>query len=1613
MKILWRVALVVVLLLALCYGLFLVPAVQTFAVGRVTSFLKENTGADITVGRVDFRPVRSLVLHDLLLRDFKSDTLLSVERVTVKISGFHLRGRSLAVSEIDLDNAMLVLWHEGVNNKVGIDSSGINSNIGIFVRDLKRLANGDNAKADTTASAKQKGASKSWLLSLNRVNIRNSRFRYIDTRNLKRDYGVDWSNVDCHNWEASLGSFSFGDTVSFSVDDFSFTEVSGFRLNKLTGRCNFAKEVIFAEDVSLEMPESHLLLSRLAFSWVANTDAWKDYCNKIDQHFKVERGSYMSFHDLSYLASTFHGIDNTLTCSGLVHNTVADLRGTSMKLAVDENIYFDCDFRILGLQDATNMILDIDISDGIFSPEELSHFYLPWAGKNIPVPEQLFAFSEIEGHDIKFEGTFRDFNVAFNSVTPGMRGNLNFYYRTDADNSTSASTSTSTSTATSSTAQASVTTSSTQTASTLASNSISSNQHGPAPTTAETPQTTPTSPQSSAQATTADNAQNNSIKFWGDFEMMDLNVGRLVSMTELGRASVKGRIVGSSDSLSTYTRVETSWPYLELGDDRLRNLSAYLISSDDDIYIYADAADEKLTAKAVMSIERDGSEAGRDAMEEGEEAFPDMSPSDAIEDDNKLNFMSLRATLHADSIARFGFSLADSIENVGVKFALISASDEKVEYDNLFISSLEYENTRGEVEVDSMLIERMRVDDRMELRVASEELSLYAEGKLENLLDADVRSKFLYRYLPSLDENGVARNGVSSSELFDKLDFRAYLLALDVEPLMEVLYPDIFVAQNTSLGLDFTERSALSFSLRSDSLAYAGVGLSLADVRMRGNVDTLNFMVRANRLAYDSLVGMRDFSDRVKIYNDRIEDHLIWGDRGFRELARETPLNGGEVSFDVAFSRARHHLNTDLNISEGLVVVEDSIWHINRAVAKLHGDTLIADGLAVEKGNSRISLDGVVSRDPSEKISLIVRNFDLDRISHFALAKNPVTMFGDFSGYCTFADYYGDKNFEVGVNLKEWGLYNDTLGNFSLSSSWDPEEKEVVIQGENRLKRNRTFSLFGTYAPSSDSLEMEVQLSTFNVETLNGYIGEYVHGTSGFISGEVNCIGTLRDPQFFGNIYLDSVEMVVNFLNTPFLINDKVSVSGSLISFDNVMVADVNGHTAIGNGYFKLWDNVYDVDLMMDDFLLLNTNSSMSDLFYGKVAASGLTHFDNLDGMNNIRLNWVTGSDSRFSLPLTSGSGNAGQILAFVESEEQKVDLLSDRKGFTSSLNLDATIELNEDLNVQVIFDPSVGDMLEASGEGTINLTIDRKGALGMSGEFRVEKGSYLFTLGGIWNKRFVLQKGGYIMWNGTPYDATLDVSAVYNLKASLYELYAAISDENERSEKSRKVSVECVLTLTDNLMNPVINLSIDFPTLDTQTKSYINSIFSSQDEVNKQVFSLLVLNKFSTPEYVASNSFGDSAGAAGVTTLAELVSTRLSKWLSRLTDAVDVGVSYRQGDEITNDEVEVALSTQLFNDRMTISANGNMDVGDSKGTTSTGSGITGDFDVDIKLNRQGTLQLKGYSHTDEKILYNSTETIQGIGISYLEQFDTFKALGKKYGAVFRRKKKKEASASK
>jgi hypothetical protein len=105
------------------------------------------------------------------------------------------------------------------------------------------------------------------------------------------------------------------------------------------------------------------------------------------------------------------------------------------------------------------------------------------------------------------------------------------------------------------------------------------------------------------------------------------------------------------------------------------------------------------------------------------------------------------------------------------------------------------------------------------------------------------------------------------------------------------------------------------------------------------------------------------------------------------------------------------------------------------------------------------------------------------------------------------------------------------------------------------------------------------------------------------------------------------------------------------------------------------------------------------------------------------------------------------------------------------------------------------------------------------------------------------------------------------------------------------------------------------------------------------------------------------------------------------------------------NDEVQVALSTQLFNDRLTI--NGSVDVA-TNAAASASDNIVGEFDIDYKITKNGKFRLKTYNHINSDMLYDNLYT-QGLGAFYKEEFDTVGQLWKQYlKSVFGKKEEDE-----
>jgi hypothetical protein len=129
--------------------------------------------------------------------------------------------------------------------------------------------------------------------------------------------------------------------------------------------------------------------------------------------------------------------------------------------------------------------------------------------------------------------------------------------------------------------------------------------------------------------------------------------------------------------------------------------------------------------------------------------------------------------------------------------------------------------------------------------------------------------------------------------------------------------------------------------------------------------------------------------------------------------------------------------------------------------------------------------------------------------------------------------------------------------------------------------------------------------------------------------------------------------------------------------------------------------------------------------------------------------------------------------------------------------------------------------------------------------------------------------------------------------------------------------------------------------------------------------------------------------------TTTEMLSNQLSNWLSQISNDFDIGFVYRPGSgnkEINPQEVQVALSTQLLNDKVVI--NGNFDVRGTGSASNNTNQITGDFDAEVKLTEK--IRFKVFNRFNNPYTGKDEPYTQGIGIFFKQDFDKFSDLFRK-----------------
>ena len=417
LKILLFTASGILLLLGGLYGLLQTSYIQTSLVKYITEKIEENTGVKIQIGGVDFRPVKSLVLKDVLLKDFKNDTLLYCQNVRVKADSFNFVKKSFSIHEIVLNKACFNLWIDR--------GEGAATNVEMFLDSLQRT----RATLALQSPAIPSGKQSSWFVDLRKVSLRQSRFTYREAEYEPLEYGVNWTDIDCRNLNVEITGFDFADPefTQFIVSGLCFDEKSGLKMRGLDGRVRMREDNLLITDARIELERSVLDLMKLEFSWTPNQHDWRYFTTRMQQYYELGPSS-VSFIDLAYFNEVLRGINNTVKCSGIVSNTIEQLEGHDLYFELGDKSVFQGSFKSIGLPDVWNTIFNIELHKAHLNPDDLETVYLPWFSMNIPVPGPLHHLPYVDFEKISFDGSLTDFIVRAKSVTPDLWGDMSFIY---------------------------------------------------------------------------------------------------------------------------------------------------------------------------------------------------------------------------------------------------------------------------------------------------------------------------------------------------------------------------------------------------------------------------------------------------------------------------------------------------------------------------------------------------------------------------------------------------------------------------------------------------------------------------------------------------------------------------------------------------------------------------------------------------------------------------------------------------------------------------------------------------------------------------------------------------------------------------------------------------------------------------------------------------------------------------------------------------------------------------------------------------------------------------------------------------------------------------------
>lgn len=894
---------------------------------------------------------------------------------------------------------------------------------------------------------------------------------------------------------------------------------------------------------------------------------------------------------------------------------------------------------------------------------------------------------------------------------------------------------------------------------------------------------------------------------------------------------------------------------------------------------------------------------------------------------------------------------------------------------NILFSSTRIVDPRHNYVVDSVYLAANGVGDGREISLKSD----IADGSLKGSYDLNTLPSYfktiVKKYIPSLRLDVVTPK---------PQNFSFNLKLKNLDPLLAMFVPDLKVPeQGTFMG---------QFNSADKTATLTG---SIKTIQYK-KIIFHDFILDENTTDRDLMLNLSlskiNFTDSLFIKNINIANFLRKDSLNFNvKLADKDATNQLDLYGLVQFGR---DTTARLQLLPSDVILEHQYWRLtdNVHIRLLDGKTQVS-GFELSNGTQKVRINGFVSADPTDKLKVEFDKFNMVTLDQLTKSVD-IKMKGMLNGDVLLSGVTKTPAFDAHLAIDSFTMNKTLIGNVKITSSLDSNRSQANAKMTIMNRGLETMNIAGAYLLGKDieeRLNFDIKMNQTEAIIFAPFVKELVSNLKGHISADLKLTGASSNPQLNGDLSLINTGVTVNYLKTAYTVNNKLSVKGSIINVDNLVLKDIHGGEGTVTGTVdlnKISNPDIEVVLTAKNLMALNTTFRDNHIYYGVAYGTGRFSFSGPTDNMKIDIKAQTEAGTIFNIPLnTSSIAEDYDFIKFV-SHKDTAKAAAKTKAFNGiSLNFDLTVDEKTTVKITTNY-----GKLEGNGVAkNLNLNISSLGDFTMFGDFLITTGKFEFIAKDVISKNFQVTQGGTIRWTGNPNNAEINMKAFYEVRTDISKLYTAAGLTSPNGPA--QVLVQANLLLTKSLLQPTIDFDFNFPT-DPSIKDNLGTYLNDYNNRSQQALSIIVRRQFAPG---TSDLTQQALGTAGEA-VSEFAFNKLNTIISQSNTIKSLDLNIRSFND-------ASASLRLFNERIVLSGSlysnygaGDLFAGGGNNTSlfnSSFNNLSKDFSAQYLITKNGNLTAR-YSY---RLLNNNTLTTQtsltsqyvnGLGLVYQRDFDTF-----------------------